>query len=405
MNSNVKLYLDRLVSEIKVLSDDLKEDSSFMKRINFYKKCMFVLGEVIPFIDGDNYGSGAFIDKQRELSVKESNYRLFKKLSEFDGVNLLSLNGKDLDALINFLNSYDLVLRDSIGVSADYTIGLELEFEFEFIKSFSYLKEFISTNFSNWEVKSDNSLRNGAEIISPVSSDTREFWENLKLICLKLDKYMNVGVKSGGHVHIGAHTLGDNIENWKKFLLLWKTYENIIYRFGYNEFLGPRPTVSQYAYPMALEFDKVLDTNCDNLSDMISLLNKEKYQGVNFMHVDLDNISDKGYLNTIEFRCPNGALDAVILQNNVNLFIKMIEYAKSSEFNYEVVNRRFNINNLYNSYGNLDYYGLINLEQALEFSDLIFSNMKDKLYFLKQYLKNMQEVNKQSYVIGKKLTK
>ena len=36
-------------------------------------------------------------------------------------------------------------------------------------------------------------------------------------------------------------------------------------------------------------------------------------------------------------------------------------------------------------------YNNINLKNALEFVDLIFDNNLDKVYFLKQYLKNYQE--------------
>lgn len=47
------------------------------------------------------------------------------------------------------------------------------------------------------------------------------------------------------------------------------------------------------------------------------------------------------------------------------------------------------------SSGNINYdkmkYSEVNIEEALEFVDLIFDNDLDKVYFLRQYIKNYEE--------------
>ena len=69
--------------------------------------------------------------------------------------------------------------------------------------------------------------------------------------------------------------------------------------------------------------------------------------------------------DTIEFRCPNGTLNPVIWQNNINLFVHLLEYAKSPDFNYDVIFKRTNKVN--NNSMKLLLYSKIDLFQATEF--------------------------------------
>lgn len=51
-------------------------------------------------------------------------------------------------------------------------------------------------------------------------------------------------------------------------------------------------------------------------------------------------------------------------------------------------------------------YNIIDLKKSLEFVDLIFDNNLDKIYFLKQYLKDFVDIyNKSKFVKIKKLHK
>lgn len=55
------------------------------------------------------------------------------------------------------------------------------------------------------------------------------------------------------------------------------------------------------------------------------------------------------------------------------------------------------------SSGNINYdkmkYSEVNIEEALEFVDLVFDNDLDKVYFLRQYIKNYEENFKTNKVV------
>ena len=65
---------------------------------------------------------------------------------------------------------------------------------------------------------------------------------------------------------------------------------------------------------------------------------------------------------------------------------KLLVYCQSKDFNQDIVQKRYQI--IYDDMAQLKWYDEIYLDQALEFSDLIFTNNLDKIYFLKQYLKS-----------------
>lgn len=132
--------------------------------------------------------------------------------------------------------------------------------------------------------------------------------------------------------------------------------------------------------------------------------NCEKYQAVNFCNVKKDMYDYFHIENTIEFRCPNGTLNPIIWQNNVNFFIKLLTYCKGSYFDNEIIDKRHEIN--LDIYNNLELYNEIYLNQALELCDLIFTNNTDKVYFLKQYLKSFKISEKHKrYLKNSKITK
>ena len=104
---------------------------------------------------------------------------------------------------------------------------------------------------------------------------------------------------------------------------------------------------------------------------------------------------------TVEFRVPNGTFDEIIWQNNINLFIKMMLYCKSDKYDEDIICKRKRI--VEDNFSVLSSYSSIYLEQALELADMIFDNNLDKLYFLKQYIKDINESDNR-YIKTKKLT-
>lgn len=300
---------------------------------------------------------------------------IFNEISPSANDIFSGLNQKDLEYLLSLINMYKLTLRDKINVSLIESFGLEIECENARWDKIARRIE------SEWELTDDMSLLEGAEIKSPILTDTEENWLALKRICSMLSKYSIVGQNSGGHVHIGVQALGNDLKSLINFLKLWAVYEPIIYRFSYGEFLGPRPGLKDTAKSVQVDFIN-LCSFCEeeNVSEkeLIHYLSDDKYKAVNFKHYNT--------FRTLEFRCPNATLNPVIWQNNVNLFVKMMNYAKRSDFNnqlFDTKRKRIFIdckkpNEIY-------------VDDALEFADLIFDNNLDKIYFLRQYLKSFEK--------------
>lgn len=302
---------------------------------------------------------------------------------------LSKMSKSDLQNFIILLNKYYLQYRKFLGFDKGISFGFELEFEYA-------LKETIEEKIKNcielkdWIIKNDNSLEKGAEINSPILHDSLENWSALKNTCDIAKSYASIGNKSGGHIHIGAEVLNNKYKTWLNFIKLWSVYENIIFRFSYGTFLNARPSISKYAKPVAKEFwdiyKKEIKTKNNDTYELIRQINNEKYQAVNFSNVA--TYYTYKALNTIEFRCPNGTLEPVIWQNNIYFFIKILEYAKSENYNDDIVQKRYQKNS--KNLSSLSSYSEICLQQALELSDMIFTNNFDKIYFLRQYLKSFQ---------------
>ena len=332
--------------------------------------------------------------------IKPKNNDMFSKMS-----------GIDLQDLIYYLDNYYLELRNRLGFDDSVTFGLELEFENCNQKSIK--EELVKLLNYSWILKDDSSLEMGGEINSPILKDRVSAWKNLKKVCSVVNRNAVIGPHCGGHVHIGTQVIGENPKSWINFIKLWSVYENIIYRFSYGNYLSARDSI-RFARPLAEAFwnyyEIFKDVNKINCELILNYLKKIS-GAINFGKVE--NIKKMIQDNTIEFRCPNGTLDPVIWQNNVNLFINILLYSKSSRYNDDIIQKRRNINedkyfslwyNKSDKSSNLKWYDEIYLQQALELCDMIYTNNYDKVYFLKQYLKSFQ-VGHQSLVKAKKFTK
>ena len=267
---------------------------------------------------------------------------------------------------------------------------------------------------SNWNLKKDrsvtgvyNGLEYGGEVTSPILHDSKKAWSDLKTACLliKHNFGLNQG-QAGSHIHVDSGILNDNDKFILNLIKLWTVYEHVIYLFAYGENDKPRTSLVTYAHPLAPYYDEFLkeyesnkyayrhilngkqinkETNLYFLISNCAMNLKALGNGLNFGHCNGVNIDDK---NTIEFRCPNGTLNPIIWQNNVNFFAKILKYAKSTSFDQDIVTKRFL--KLKDENLTINLYDEINLDQALELCDLLFTNNRDKIYFLRQYLKEFK---------------
>ena len=310
--------------------------------------------------------------------------------------NIGEFNQKDLTHLWDLLDLYLIALRDNLGLSTTTTFGTELEFEQA--KVTPILKELRQQNFSNWKLVDDPSLIDckGAEVVSPILYDTSKNWQDLAQVCSIIRPNGVVGNYCAGHVNIGAHLLGSNVDKWMRFIKMWSIYERVIYRFSYGEYLTPPSNINEYAEPMAIDFmkcHKMLKNRDATLDEIIHYGQNRKHQGVSLAKVK--NIDEFSLDNVIEFRCPNATLDPIIWQNNINFFVRLLEYCSSDRYDEDKIEQRRRIINRqgYNFNGQLSYYNEIYIEDAIELCDLIFNNNLDKLNFLRQYTKSFAITN------------
>lgn len=321
------------------------------------------------------------------MSIKNNNKnQLFEFINPQNNDELSLMSGIDLQELLYYLNNYYLELRKILGFDNNVTFGLELEFEKT--KKSKIINELEKHNLNNnWEIINDNSLYKGAEITSPILKDNPNTWESLKAVCSIVNKNAVIGPNSGGHIHIGTQVLGSEKNSWINFIKLWAVYENIIYRFTYGDYLCARPNIQEYAIPISKElWNDYLRIKKFNLNIFKYICRPtSKYRALNFNNISFDTNKIK---NTIEFRCPNGTLNPIIWQNNVNLFVNLLIYCRSPKYNDDIIEERKNI--IKDKYSSLEWYEEIYLQQALELCDMLFTNNLDKLYFLRQYLKSFE---------------
>ncbi|MBS7021510.1 MAG: hypothetical protein KH135_06690, partial [Firmicutes bacterium] len=91
--------------------------------------------------------------------------------------------------------------------------------------------------------------------------------------------------------------------------------------------------------------------------------------------------------NMVHFQAPNGTLNPIVWQNNLNLFVRMLQCVKQENWNEELVEKRKEIN--MEGFSIKDYRTIYPM-QAFEFADIVFPNNLEKVYFLKQYLKSFE---------------
>lgn len=342
------------------------------------------------------------------MDIKENNLNnepIFQFINPNNNNDLSQINGIDLQELIILLNNYYLELREILNFEQYITFGLEIEIEHTNTKK---IEQQLTSTFPNntWLITPEITLDKGIEINSPILNNTKNTWKELDKVCSIITPLSKINKKSGGHIHIGSQILGTHSQTWLNFLKLWSTYENIIFRFTYGNFLTARPNIEKFAKPTApilwSDYQNLKKQNA-SFETIIYKITHERNQAVNFNNI-LKNINKtKTSQNTIEFRCPNGTTNPIIWQNNVNFLVKLLEYCQNPNFNNDLIDYRQT--KITNKYSTIKWYNVIYLEQALELCDLLFTTNLDKIYFLKQYLKDLKVPPHQTYPQTHQLTK
>lgn len=298
-------------------------------------------------------------------------------------------NNSDLKDYLNYLKTYLIEYRSTIDLDKNITFGLEFEYEDIDQKK---VDQFVRENLKTYKSKEEKEFEIGGEIISCPLQDTKKTWIEVKKVCdyLKQNKGV-VDRNAGSHIHIGAYYLKD-INSFKKLLMLYIAYEHILYRFGNGESNEPRANQISAAYPISIDLAQIYKDilKTDDFIKLNALLVDSRFRGLNFNNVKFNEIENNAYKNTIEFRMCNGTKEEIIWQNIANTFTKIVDSSVNKEFDMDKLIYKVEKIKEYNNYLHFNH---LNINDALEFADIVFSNNLDKTNFLKQYIKDGQTSN------------
>ena len=323
-----------------------------------------------------------------------------------------TLNKEEKQELLKYLKTYKLEFRENLGLNKKIKFGIEIEAEGEELKKLltnpsyrkgnlniellshykDYFKEVGLNSYDYekcpWILKTDDSVKEGAEIHSPILSDTKENWENLKTICEFLKSINAVSTdKTSTHIHFNGQSYLKDAHDLDSLIKLYSVYENVLYLFGTGEFINFRSNIYKYATPVANDFQNTFQGMTFRTLDykkILNLVDYAYYRGLRLINLNYE----EGGKDTFEFRFANGTLSPVIIQNLINAEAKLCSCAVNTNFDEELIKRKFNFLRFSRTNREiLKKYLETPLDDILEFVDLIFDNALDKLYFIRQCIK------------------
>lgn len=317
-------------------------------------------------------------------------------------IHMLSKSNKML--FIDELKDFYIPYRPDLELPHDSTFGLEIEFKMpgynwayrnDFAHQDDAVLTFMKENNYNgtWDVQAEEN--DHMEIVSPVLTDKTKTWYDLDDVLKNIkENGAYYSGECGAHVHVGRHLLGENIESWLIFFKTWSIFEDVIFKFTNGENYSKRTNFDDRSKSVRDLFVDLIDRYTTSNGYKKSLiLDKKRCINMEQNYVDDMASSNEKYVNdvsnTIEFRSPNGTLNKIIWQNNVNFFTKLLLACKDNNYDAELVE------SLYKKVNDIDQ--LDKDELALILADLIFNNDFDKHCFLRQYYKDFGESNKKEY--------
>ena len=274
----------------------------------------------------------------KELAKRKNNSQIIYQYMEELENQLDEKAKKVLTLIINDIEHREYTetrkanTKNKVTIPPQMTIGLEIESIGRYAKALQDIK------IGKWTGKKDASLSDyeregysGLEFVSPILNNDGQMERSIEEICTLLkESGQKIKEICGGHIHIGANYL-TTTDSMINFLYLLENSEDFLYIITNEEGEIPRKMAMYYAEPFTSKLYKTLQRESVNLNvdmDLESLKqevnkiqNKDRYIGVNFY-----NLRKKR--NTIEFRMPNGTLDAKQWIENINLFGGLVKAAE-----------------------------------------------------------------------------
>lgn len=277
-----------------------------------------------------------------ELLIATQDVPYIKRLIEdTEERKKIGLDDKYIDSLVintddNYIQQYVEKMIDRSQINTNHrsklnlpegmTVGVEIESEGE---NYKLIKATKNLGVPRWSAKGDSSLTNGVEIVSPILTGNNEkATQEIRTVCEKLNGLGQIVTENcGGHIHIGADYL-TTANSWDNLKDIIMNTEKILYIMSNKEGEIPREGICQYAKPLSGKMEEMmeqgevqLETEDDLKKFVKKVQNNDRYFGINFMNLG-------SYKNTIEFRFPNGTLDADTWIENVNLLGGLVKTAE-----------------------------------------------------------------------------
>lgn len=208
-----------------------------------------------------------------------------------------------------------------MGIDPKMTVGIEIEAE----GMWSELLIEYQKNIWDWEIESEISLIGGVEIKSPHLRDReKEITEIYQITKMMKELGLSIGQSCGGHIHIGADYL-NTLEEYKELFEIYGNAEEILYIISNKPNEIPRNGVAEYAIPVAEKWNTYKEI--PKTKDEFIEVAKQIQGNSKTCSINVKNIGN-ACKNTIEFRVPNGTIDADVWIENIRLYGRIMQSAK-----------------------------------------------------------------------------
>lgn len=250
---------------------------------------------------------------------------------------------------------------EKLGLPENFKFGIEIEADNVKTKGKNSLYTGKSAEYiksKNWHMaKSSEEMlvaEGGAELVSPILTDSEQDWESIADMCEQIKKYPGkkgpeavANNKCGLHVHFDSECLTNNPETLKNFMRLYAESEELLYKMCNDkdnpirkgainkDFKGIHFISAVWRNGMAAPSGKKILQRIQNNTLKVSykkfgrlrmLASKYKLDERRYNGLNLTNIGNSKK-NTIEFRMANGTLNPEVIKQNVFLYASLINTA------------------------------------------------------------------------------
>nr|NNM90102.1 hypothetical protein [Bacilli bacterium] len=261
---------------------------------------------------------------------------VWKTNRSWDGIRMTE-DQAAYDSLMSSAEAeWEYVTDGSILGGTGNTFGVEIEMEFEssgawdrvardlYNEGLSQYSERVGYHTAGgmWMPTRDGSLTNGGlEIVSPILQDRPEDWEQLRRV-LEIAKYHGAVVNgnTGCHTNIGSGPVDSRAFSWQRLARAALGHEAALYRMGGADSEKYRSAGTAGVHRGTGYVRTLGDITFGGNATMAEI----KYQITKEDHATLLNVMHDG---RVEFRSPNGTLDARQIQANVVVANAMMHQA------------------------------------------------------------------------------